>query len=204
MTAQLAVPKASSPERSARGPHDRGHARGRAGPALHPAAGVGRRAGARGAGDRHRAAAVVGAARHARSAALDTFTWVIFTSVNGVAMVDRRLAARGLGVVGAGRPARGRDRPGDRRCARRARRAARPRARRVSRRGAGRAAARRSSTPAIACCCRARPRRATSWWSSCEALGAPGDRGAGLHARGAPTPAPPACARRWRRGPSTR
>jgi uroporphyrinogen III methyltransferase/synthase len=29
-------------------------------------------------------------------AALDTFTWVIFTSVNGVAMVDRRLAARGL------------------------------------------------------------------------------------------------------------
>jgi uroporphyrinogen III methyltransferase / synthase len=29
-------------------------------------------------------------------AALDTYTWVIFTSVNGVAMVDRRLAARGL------------------------------------------------------------------------------------------------------------
>jgi uroporphyrinogen III methyltransferase/synthase len=29
-------------------------------------------------------------------AALDTFTWVIFTSVNGVAMVDRRLTARGL------------------------------------------------------------------------------------------------------------
>src|ERR671934_1673337 len=29
-------------------------------------------------------------------AALDTFTWIIFTSVNGVAMVDRRLAARGL------------------------------------------------------------------------------------------------------------
>jgi uroporphyrinogen III methyltransferase/synthase len=28
--------------------------------------------------------------------ALDTFTWVIFTSVNGVAMVDRRLSARGL------------------------------------------------------------------------------------------------------------
>jgi len=28
--------------------------------------------------------------------ALDSFTWVIFTSVNGVAMVDRRLAARGL------------------------------------------------------------------------------------------------------------
>jgi len=28
--------------------------------------------------------------------ALDTFTWVIFTSVNGVAMVDRRLAARRL------------------------------------------------------------------------------------------------------------
>jgi uroporphyrinogen III methyltransferase / synthase len=28
--------------------------------------------------------------------ALDTFTWVIFTSVNGVAMVDRRLPARGL------------------------------------------------------------------------------------------------------------
>src|SRR5256885_16647094 len=26
-------------------------------------------------------------------AALETFTWVIFTSVNGVAMVDRRLAA---------------------------------------------------------------------------------------------------------------
>ncbi|HEX9818962.1 MAG TPA: uroporphyrinogen-III synthase [Methylomirabilota bacterium] len=29
--------------------------------------------------------------------ALDTFTWVIFTSVNGVAMVDRRLPARGRG-----------------------------------------------------------------------------------------------------------
>jgi len=29
-------------------------------------------------------------------AALESFTWVIFTSVNGVAMVDRRLAARGL------------------------------------------------------------------------------------------------------------
>ena len=28
--------------------------------------------------------------------ALPTFTWVIFTSVNGVAMVDRRLAALGL------------------------------------------------------------------------------------------------------------
>jgi uroporphyrinogen III methyltransferase / synthase len=28
--------------------------------------------------------------------ALDTFTWVIFTSVNGVAMLDRRLPARGL------------------------------------------------------------------------------------------------------------
>jgi uroporphyrinogen III methyltransferase / synthase len=27
--------------------------------------------------------------------ALETFTWVVFTSVNGVAMVDRRLAARG-------------------------------------------------------------------------------------------------------------
>ena len=30
-------------------------------------------------------------------ATLDTFTWVIFTSVNGVVMVDRRLSARGLG-----------------------------------------------------------------------------------------------------------
>lgn len=29
-------------------------------------------------------------------AALDTFTWVIFTSVNGVLMVDRRLGARGI------------------------------------------------------------------------------------------------------------
>jgi uroporphyrinogen III methyltransferase/synthase len=29
--------------------------------------------------------------------ALDTFTWVIFTSVNGVQMVDRRLAGGGLG-----------------------------------------------------------------------------------------------------------
>jgi len=29
-------------------------------------------------------------------AALDTYTWVIFTSVNGVAMVDRRLTARGF------------------------------------------------------------------------------------------------------------
>jgi uroporphyrinogen III methyltransferase / synthase len=28
--------------------------------------------------------------------ALDTFTWIIFTSVNGVAMVERRLPARGL------------------------------------------------------------------------------------------------------------
>ena len=28
--------------------------------------------------------------------ALDTFTWVVFTSVNGVAMLDRRLGARGL------------------------------------------------------------------------------------------------------------
>jgi uroporphyrinogen III methyltransferase/synthase len=28
--------------------------------------------------------------------ALDSFTWVVFTSVNGVAMVDRRLSARGL------------------------------------------------------------------------------------------------------------
>lgn len=27
---------------------------------------------------------------------LDSFTWVVFTSVNGVAMVDRRLSARGL------------------------------------------------------------------------------------------------------------
>ena len=30
-------------------------------------------------------------------AALDTFTWVLFTSTNGVLMVDRRLAALGLG-----------------------------------------------------------------------------------------------------------
>ncbi len=30
-------------------------------------------------------------------AALDTFTWVTFTSVNGVLMVDKRLSARGLG-----------------------------------------------------------------------------------------------------------
>jgi uroporphyrinogen III methyltransferase/synthase len=29
-------------------------------------------------------------------AALDSFTWLIFTSVNGVAMVDRRLVARGV------------------------------------------------------------------------------------------------------------
>lgn len=28
--------------------------------------------------------------------ALDSFTWVVFTSVNGVSMVDRRLSARGL------------------------------------------------------------------------------------------------------------
>ena len=28
--------------------------------------------------------------------AIETFTWVVFTSVNGVAMVDRRLAVRGL------------------------------------------------------------------------------------------------------------
>jgi uroporphyrinogen III methyltransferase/synthase len=30
-------------------------------------------------------------------AALDSFSWVIFTSVNGVLMVDKRLSARGLG-----------------------------------------------------------------------------------------------------------
>jgi uroporphyrinogen III methyltransferase/synthase len=30
-------------------------------------------------------------------AALDTFTWIVFTSTNGVLMVDRRLAALGLG-----------------------------------------------------------------------------------------------------------
>ena len=35
--------------------------------------------------------------------ALDTFTWVVFTSVNGVVMVDRRLAARGLGWAAVGR-----------------------------------------------------------------------------------------------------
>jgi uroporphyrinogen III methyltransferase / synthase len=29
-------------------------------------------------------------------AALDSFTWLVFTSVNGVAMVDRRLVARGI------------------------------------------------------------------------------------------------------------
>jgi uroporphyrinogen III methyltransferase/synthase len=46
-------------------------------------------------GHRHRAAVVVGAARQ-RLGRLESFTWVIFTSVNGVAMVDRRLAARGL------------------------------------------------------------------------------------------------------------
>jgi uroporphyrinogen III methyltransferase/synthase len=35
--------------------------------------------------------------------ALGTFTWAIFTSVNGVAMVDRRLRQRGLGWAGFGR-----------------------------------------------------------------------------------------------------
>jgi uroporphyrinogen III methyltransferase/synthase len=35
-------------------------------------------------------------------AALETFTWVVFTSVNGVAMVDRRLAARGLAWAALG------------------------------------------------------------------------------------------------------
>ncbi|MBI4635675.1 MAG: uroporphyrinogen-III synthase [Candidatus Rokubacteria bacterium] len=34
--------------------------------------------------------------------ALGTFTWVIFTSVNGVAMVDRRLAARGQSWAAVG------------------------------------------------------------------------------------------------------
>jgi uroporphyrinogen III methyltransferase/synthase len=34
--------------------------------------------------------------------ALETFTWVIFTSVNGVAMVDRRLSARGLAWAAVG------------------------------------------------------------------------------------------------------
>src|SRR5256886_5948888 len=36
-------------------------------------------------------------------AALDTFTWVIFTSVNGVVMVDRRLSSRGLGWAAVAR-----------------------------------------------------------------------------------------------------
>jgi uroporphyrinogen III methyltransferase / synthase len=35
--------------------------------------------------------------------ALDSFTWVVFTSVNGVAMVDRRLTARGLTWAAIGR-----------------------------------------------------------------------------------------------------
>src|SRR5438477_8507560 len=34
---------------------------------------------------------------------LDTFAWVVFTSVNGVAMVDRRLTARRYGWTGIGR-----------------------------------------------------------------------------------------------------
>jgi uroporphyrinogen III methyltransferase/synthase len=34
--------------------------------------------------------------------ALDSFTWVIFTSVNGVAMVDRRLTARGMAWAAMG------------------------------------------------------------------------------------------------------
>jgi uroporphyrinogen III methyltransferase / synthase len=39
--------------------------------------------------------------------AIETFTWVVFTSVNGVAMVDRRLAVRGLAwaALAAGRVA---------------------------------------------------------------------------------------------------
>ena len=36
-------------------------------------------------------------------AALYSFTWVVFTSVNGVAMVDRRLTARGLAWTAIGR-----------------------------------------------------------------------------------------------------
>jgi len=36
-------------------------------------------------------------------AALDTFTWVVFTSVNGVLMLDKRLAARGLPWAAVGR-----------------------------------------------------------------------------------------------------
>lgn len=35
--------------------------------------------------------------------AVDTFTWMIFTSVNGVVMVDRRLSARGLGWAAVAR-----------------------------------------------------------------------------------------------------
>jgi uroporphyrinogen III methyltransferase/synthase len=35
--------------------------------------------------------------------AIETYTWVIFTSVNGVAMVDRRLKARGLTWAGIAR-----------------------------------------------------------------------------------------------------
>lgn len=34
---------------------------------------------------------------------IDSFTWVVFTSVNGVAMVDRRLTARRLAWAGLGR-----------------------------------------------------------------------------------------------------
>jgi uroporphyrinogen III methyltransferase/synthase len=39
----------------------------------------------------------------AARAALDTFTWVIFTSVNGVLMLDKRLTARGLAWAAVGR-----------------------------------------------------------------------------------------------------
>src|SRR5207244_13193726 len=35
--------------------------------------------------------------------ALDTFTWMIFTSVNGVVMVDRRFSARGVGWAAVAR-----------------------------------------------------------------------------------------------------
>src|ERR1051326_4065689 len=45
--------------------------------------------------------------------AIETFAWVVFTSVNGVAMVDRRLTARrhAWTGIGGGRGGAGRGRP---------------------------------------------------------------------------------------------
>src|SRR5437773_5919844 len=137
---------------AARGPHHRGHARPRSGPAIRPAPGSSRRAGAAGAGDRHRAARVVGAARHGPGGARLVHLGGLHERErcrNGGPAPDRAGTR-----VDRDRPqAGGGDRPRDRRGARRARRARGAGPGGISRRGAGRRAAarrraRRPSAPA--------------------------------------------------------